>query len=85
MTLTKARGMKYNAGKWLLNVGVVLWFIGFGLVFFQKFLWFSAFAVTGLLSCYFVQDMITAAWVLSIWIEEIGKLLQKAQPTLDLE
>ncbi len=53
MTLTKARGMKYNAGKWLLNVGVVLWFIGFGLVFFQKFLWFSAFAVTGLLSCYF--------------------------------
>lgn len=53
MTFTKAIGMKYDPGKWLLKMGVVLWFIGFGFVFYQQFLWFSAFAVTGLLSCYF--------------------------------
>ncbi|MDA7884977.1 hypothetical protein N9B60_01895 [Mariniblastus sp.] len=45
--------MKLDAGKWLLNLGVGLWFIGFGFVFYQQFLWFSVFAVTGLLSCYF--------------------------------
>ncbi|MDB2526036.1 MAG: hypothetical protein P8L78_05880 [Mariniblastus sp.] len=53
MTSTKAIGMRYDAGKWLLNVGVVLWFVGVGLVLYQKFLWFSVFAVTGLLLCYF--------------------------------
>ena len=45
--------MRYDAGKWLLNVGVVLWFVGVGLVLYQKFLWFSVFAVMGLLLCYF--------------------------------
>ena len=45
--------MKLDAGRWLLNLGVVLWFVGFGLVLWQQFLWFSAFAVMGLLSCYF--------------------------------
>ena len=32
--------MKLDAGKWLLNLGVGLWFIGFGFVFYQQFLWF---------------------------------------------
>ena len=45
--------MKLDAGRWLLNLGVVLWFVGFGLVLWQQFLWFSVFAVMGLLSCYF--------------------------------